>query len=169
MNSKKLGKLVFTGLFAAMICVTTAFILHIPAANGYIHIGDSIIYIAACILPLPYGVAAAGIGGAMADLISGYPIYIIPTLVIKSLNALCFYVLGKHEKMLCFKTVTASDVSCIVTVVGYYAAAVILYGNPAAQFFNTVPANIIQGAASGALFCAAAFMLDKTPIRLGFK
>ena len=44
MNSKKLGKLVFTGLFAAMICVTTAFILHIPAANGYIHIGDSIIY-----------------------------------------------------------------------------------------------------------------------------
>lgn len=63
MNSKKLGKLVFTGLFAAMICVTTAFILHIPAANGYIHIGDSIIYIAACILPLPYGVAAAGIGG----------------------------------------------------------------------------------------------------------
>ena len=136
MNSKKLGKLVFTGLFAAMICVTTAFILHIPAANGYIHIGDSIIYIAACILPLPYGVAAAGIGGAMADLISGYPIYIIPTLVIKSLNALCFYVLGKHEKMLCFKT---------------------------------VPANIIQGAASGALFCAAAFMLDKTPIRLGFK
>ena len=118
---------------------------------------------------MPYGVAAAGIGGAMADLISGYPIYIIPTLVIKSLNALCFYVLGKHEKMLCFKTVTASAVSCIVTVVGYYAAAVILYGNPAAQFFNTVPANIIQGTASGALFCAAAFMLDKTPIRLGFK
>lgn len=169
MNSKRLVKLVFTGLFSAMICVTTAFILHIPLANGYIHIGDSIIYIAACILPMPYGIAAAGIGGAMADLVSGYPIYVIPTLIIKSLNALCFYVFGKHKKMLCLKTVASASISCIITVLGYYTAAVVLYGNPSAQFLNTVPANILQGLASGAIFCAAAFMLEKAPVRLSVK
>ena len=27
----------YTGLFAAIICLTTAFLLHIPVGNGYIH------------------------------------------------------------------------------------------------------------------------------------
>ncbi|MCM1225879.1 MAG: TIGR04002 family protein [Clostridium sp.] len=165
MKNKKIMNMVMTGLFAAMICVTTAYIMHIPAPNGYIHLGDVFIYAAACILPMPYGIAAAGIGGAMADLVSGYPVYVIPTLIIKSLNALCFYAFGRREKLLCWKTITASAVSCAVTIIGYYIAAVILYGNPAAQIVNTIPSNAVQGIASGVIFCAAAYSMDKTKIK----
>lgn len=165
MRNKKILNMVMTGLFAAMICVTTAYIMHIPTPNGYIHLGDAIIYTAACLLPMPYGIAAAGIGGAMADFISGYPIYIIPTLIIKSLNAACFYAVGKHSKMFCAKTVTASVISCLVTIAGYYIAAVILYGNPTAQIVNTIPSNAVQGIASGAIFCAGAYAADKTKIK----
>ena len=93
-KEKKLRNMVYTGLFAALICLTTAFILHIPVGNGYIHLGDSFIYLAACMLPMPYGILAAAIGGSMADLLSGYAIYAIPTAIIKSMLAGCFYSMG---------------------------------------------------------------------------
>lgn len=77
-KESRLRHMVLTGLFAALICLTTAFILHIPVGNGYIHLGDSFIYLAACVLPMPYGIIAAALGGSMADLLSGYAIYALP-------------------------------------------------------------------------------------------
>mgnify|MGYP000456498912 CR=1 FL=1 len=55
MNSQ-VKKLTFTALMAAMITIFTAYICHIPVGQngGYIHFGDSLIYIAACLLPWPY-------------------------------------------------------------------------------------------------------------------
>ena len=48
MNSQ-VKKLTFTALMAAMITIFTAYICHIPVGQngGYIHFGDSLIYIAA--------------------------------------------------------------------------------------------------------------------------
>lgn len=74
---------------AALVTVTTAFI-KIPSMFGYSHAGDSMIYLAASILPGPYGIIASSIGGALADLISGYPQWAIPTAIIKAFNAVPF-------------------------------------------------------------------------------
>ena len=53
--SSKTRTLVSASLFATLICVTTAYFLHIPVANaGYAHIGDAFIYLAAVLLPTPY-------------------------------------------------------------------------------------------------------------------
>ena len=59
------ARMTLTGLFAAMITLMTAYICHIPygANGGYIHFGDALIYIAAVLLPRPYALAAAAIGG----------------------------------------------------------------------------------------------------------
>lgn len=59
MNSQ-VKKLTFTALMAAMITIFTAYICHIPVGQngGYIHFGDSLIYIAACLLPWPYAMTA---------------------------------------------------------------------------------------------------------------
>ena len=47
-------------LFAAAIAVMTAYMFHIPIpTGGYIHLGDALIYLAACLLPAPYAAAAA--------------------------------------------------------------------------------------------------------------
>ena len=70
-----------TAMCAALVTVTTAFI-KIPSMFGYSHAGDSMIYLAASILPGPYGIIASSIGGALADLISGYPQWAIPTAII---------------------------------------------------------------------------------------
>ena len=58
--------LTMTGLMAALITIMTAYICHIPVGvnGGYIHFGDSLIYLAAVLLPRPYALAAAAIGGA---------------------------------------------------------------------------------------------------------
>lgn len=56
--------LVKAAVFAALIAVMTAYIKFNTGINdGYLHFGDSMIYLAACILPLPYAMAAAAIGG----------------------------------------------------------------------------------------------------------
>ena len=66
------SKIVTAGLFAAMITIMTAYICHIPygANGGYIHFGDTLIYLAAVLLPRPYALAAAAIGGGMADMLT---------------------------------------------------------------------------------------------------
>ena len=66
-DSKYNVKLIaITAMCAALITVTTAFI-KIPSPLGYSHAGDSMIYLAASILPGPFGIIASSIGGALAD------------------------------------------------------------------------------------------------------
>ena len=71
-NKNSVFYMVLASLFAALIAVFTAFIFRIPikigANSAYIHFGDAFIFLAASILPTPYAVAAAGIGGALGDL-----------------------------------------------------------------------------------------------------
>ncbi len=81
-----------TAMFASLIIVTTAYI-KIPAPLGYTHVGDSMIYLSAAILPGPFGFFAAAIGGAMADLLAGYPHWALPTAIIKTLNVLPFFLI----------------------------------------------------------------------------
>ena len=71
-NNRPAALITVTGLFAAMIALMTAYIFHIPygANGGYIHFGDALIYIAAILLPRPYALAAAAIGGGLADLMT---------------------------------------------------------------------------------------------------
>lgn len=160
MKSTKIKTMAYTAAFAAMICITTAYILHIPVGNGYIHIGDGIIYLAASILPFPFGLAAGAIGGGLADLLSGYLPYVIPTMIIKSLNASCFYIGSKGSKLFTKKAVMMSVISGCVTTVGYYIVSIILYGNPVAQIATLIP-NVIQAVGSSVLFCILALALDK--------
>ena len=64
---RKLHLLVISALFAAAIAVMTAYLLHIPIpTGGYIHVGDALIYLAACLLPAPYAVGAAMVGAGLA-------------------------------------------------------------------------------------------------------
>ena len=67
-DSEHIKYAAITAMFAALITVTTAYI-KIPAPLGYAHAGDSMIYLAASVLPGPLGFAAAAIGGGLADLL----------------------------------------------------------------------------------------------------
>ncbi len=134
-TSEKIRLLAMTAVCAALIAVVTSFI-RIPAAhNGYTHAGDSMIYLASCILPPQWSVAAASIGGFMADILAGAPNWAIPTAIIKACNTLpfiaCRYFLKKYNKddrILHPANIAMLIPTSCVTVIGYFLAEGLMYG-----------------------------------------
>ena len=96
-HSKHTLHIVIAAMFAAMIAVMTAFVQIKTPTGGYVHLGDSMIYLTASFLPLPFAVAASAIGGGIADLLV-YPETIVYTVIIKAVNAVFFS--SKSEKLL---------------------------------------------------------------------
>jgi uncharacterized membrane protein len=86
LDSNQIRKLAYTGLMTALVLISTwAIKIPVPFTDGYIHLGDSMIFIAAILLGWKYGAFAAGVGSALADIIGGYAHWAIPTLIIKAL------------------------------------------------------------------------------------
>lgn len=84
MDRKETKKLTFCGLMIALVFVSTFSIqIPVPFTQGYIHAGDSMIFVAALLLGWKYGALAGGLGSALADIIS-YPHWAIPTFIIKT-------------------------------------------------------------------------------------
>ncbi|MGN0537328.1 MAG: TIGR04002 family protein [Acutalibacteraceae bacterium] len=167
-TQEQIKNIVLTALFAAMIYVLTAF-LKIPTATGYIHIGDSMIYLAAAILPMPYAMAAGAVGAGLSDYLSGYLIWVLPTMIIKALTAMCFT--RKSEKIICVRNIIGIIGALVLCVGGYYLAGGILENNfisPLAE----MPTNAIQALASAFLFVVLGFALDKMSFKtkvLGYR
>ena len=87
MKNDNLFRIVLTAMFAALVCVSTI-VIQIPSpVGGYVNLGDALVLMSAFLLGPIYGGAAAGIGSALADLITGYAYYAPGTLVIKLLIA----------------------------------------------------------------------------------
>lgn len=151
--------LTVSAMFAAMITVTTAYLFHIPmgANGGYLHFGDGFIYLAACFLPAPYAMGAAAIGGGLADLLSGAPIWVLPTMIIKPLTAVWFTNKGP---LFCRRNLFALVLAGLTSNCGYYLAEVIFSGSWLAPL-ATQWGGLIQSAGSGVVFIAVALALDK--------
>lgn len=163
-NKKSLFKITYTAIFTAIIILATSVIkFSTGLGEGYIHLGDSIIYLTACVLPFPYCLVASALGGALADILSGYAIWSIPTMIIKTLNALPFAIICrkyKLNKILCKQTIFVTILSGIVTIFGYFIAECILYSVTSATL--SLLGNTIQAVASGIIFIIMATALDKT-------
>ena len=145
-NVQHVKKIVLIALFAAITCVFT--MIHIfPSPNGYVHIGDCIVLLSGFLLGPIAGGVAGGVGSALADLIGGYPIYIIPTLIIKFFMAfLAAYIVKCFSKMnLTFiGKLLGGIVAEVVMVLGYYIFDALIYSGFIGAF-ATVPGNLFQG------------------------
>lgn len=164
MNSHS-KKLVITALFAALTCVATMAIrIPTPGTGGYIHPGDAIVILSGIILGPGYGLLAAGIGSALADLLGGYLIYVPITFVIKgSVAFICGAIYHKltdrqaqhliqnHSSAPSENTRKRRHLALILCglsdtvfiVCGYFLCEVPLYGVAAAA--ASAPANLLQG------------------------
>lgn len=162
-------KIVLTGLLAAMVAVATGLLPFNIVGGGYIHLGDTVIYLAAALLPMPYAMAAAAIGAGVADLLVA-PMWAPFTVVIKALMVLAFT--SKKERFLCGRNALATVISGVVCVVGYFGAEMMilcLSGSSLGAAFGasllSAPFNGIQAVASCICFLVLAAALD----RLQFK
>jgi len=87
MEEKRLGttSLVLSAALAAAVFVATVVVrIPIPATGGYLNFGDAVIILAALLFGPLVGAIAGGVGACAADLV-GFPVFAVPTLVIKGL------------------------------------------------------------------------------------
>lgn len=144
----KLRKIVMAALFAAFACVATMSIrIPTPGTGGYIHPGDAVVILAGVILGPGWGLLAAGIGSALADLIGGYFIYVPITFAVKGAVAftagMLYKRIGKSPKSRLAAVVLGGVGDIILVAGGYFLCECPLYGVAASA--ASVPANLIQG------------------------
>ena len=150
MKKQSVKKITFTALFAALIAVMTAFIKMPTGINeGYLHFGDSMIYLAGCLLG-PWAALAAAI--------------------IKALNAVPFIVASHFylknkgkQKIVNWYTVPMVIVSGLITIFGYLLAEGLMYSFPSA--WTSVPFSIIQAVGSAIVFIILGCALDAVKIQ----
>ena len=164
-KNNKVKRVCITGLMAALVCVATAFIKMPTGINsGYLHFGDSMIYLAGCLLG-PWASLAAAIGGALADVISGAPQWAPATAVIKALNAVPFILVCRNtnHKIITKWTVPMTIVSGLITIGGYLLAEGVMYSFPTA--ITSVPFSCIQAVGSAIVVIIVGAVLDKIKIQ----
>ena len=167
MKQDSLSKLVMAALFAALTCIATLVIqLRVTPTGGYVNLGDCLVLLCAWLLAPVYGMAAAGIGSMMADIISGYAVYAPATLVIKAVMAALaaglYRLLGRRGGWTFAVCGAAAEVPMVL---GYWLFDALLasFGDRSfslalAGAAAGIPGNLVQatfGAAASALLAAA--------------
>lgn len=153
METEKIKKLTVTALFMAMCCVSTMF-LSVPSVGGYTNLGDAFVLLGAMLLGPWYGLAAGGIGSALADLLTGYAYYAPGTLIIKGLVALIVGLFVRKLPLGKLHPMAGAAVGAVLgelwMVAGYWLYKSLILNN-AAGALTSVPKNLIQAAAGVAL------------------
>lgn len=160
---KKIKYMSLTGIFAALITLMTAYICHIPIGinGGYVHFGDAFIYLAAALLPRPYALAAAAIGGGLADLLTA-PMWAPATILIKMAVALLFT--DKEVHVINIKNVMSTIWAYLISGVGYYLAEWLMFEN-GAVFAVTMAQTAVQSVGSAVVFIVLGLALDRAGVK----
>lgn len=133
LTNNKVKRLAFGALATAMICISTMF--HIPIPLGYMHLGNVFILVCGFLFPWDISLFAAGFGSAMADLLSGYPQWILPTLFIKCIMGAAvswsFAPAGPIDRPAPFslRSIFAVIVGILIMILGYTIAGSLLYAS----------------------------------------
>ena len=130
MKNVSVKQLTLAGVLAALVFVLTYLPkVPVPVTGGYIHLGDGAIFLSVLLLG-PLGIPAAAVGSGLSDLIGGYMVYVIPTVIIKGLVALIAWKL--YRKGSWVSAVIAFVIAEAIMVLGYFAFEAVMYGVAAA-------------------------------------
>ena len=147
MKNLSVKKLTMAGVMAALVFVMTYIPkVPVPITGGYVHLGDGAIFLSTLLLG-PLGIPAAAIGSGLSDILGGYMVYAIPTILIKGVVALVAWKLWKEGSWL--RAALAFVLAEIAMVAGYFAFEAVMFG--AAAAWGAVGPNCIQGIAGVAL------------------
>ena len=138
-------ELVFTALMTALVFVAT-YLPHIPIPLGYAHLGDAVIFLLALLAPRRAMLVAACIGSAFADLLGGFAIWIVPTLIIKFVMAEIVYRIGRRGPAIAPRAciIAALLLSSLWMAAAYTLAGAVLYASLPAALAST-PGLLMEG------------------------
>ena len=162
MEKDKTSKVVLTALMMCLIILATMLIkVPIPFTQGYVNLGDAMIFLSVLILGWKYGIVAAGVGSMLGDIIGGAAAWAPWTLVIKGGMALIMgaCLKGGDSKL---KEVIGMILAGAFMVAGYYVAEGVMYGNWVAAAIG-IPWNIGQFTVGMVIAEILSAALQKTP------
>ncbi len=161
-------QLSFTALFATLCCVSTLVITIPLPSSGFFNTGDVFVLLSGWCLGPVYGVAAAAIGSALADIMAGYALYAPATFVIKGLVAFIAYMVAfflkkliKKERLDFISRALSALVGEGIMVLGYFLFESILY-----TFAGAIP-NLLGNALQGVccLLLSTVLIVSLRPIK----
>ena len=176
-TSDKTNTIVMTAMMMCLVLVTT-YTFKIPTPfQGYVHLGDAMIFLSVLIVGKKYGAVAAAFGSALANLLGGYVAFAPWTFVINGLMAIVMglfidAMVHRNKASLRIAGVPLIEIigmiiAGLVMVLGYGVADAVLAGNIMTGILS-MPANCGQFAAGVVIASILAAALYKTPARKYF-
>lgn len=156
-------KMCITALATAIICLATM-IIQIPIPLGYAHLGDSCIILISLLFGWKIGLFAGGVGSALADLLGGFPQWVLPTLIIKCIMGAVIALIGYNKKRFTvsgFRTTIGMFAGLVEMIAGYVIAGSILSGSIAAGMAQ-IPGLALKAVVNVCVFYVVGFAISKT-------
>ena len=150
-----------TALCTAIVFLMT-FVPRIPIPLGYAHLGDAVIFLLILVLPKRPAAVAAAVGSAFSDMAGGFPVWIVPTLIIKWIMVeivFLFWPKAGGSAFAAVRAVAGFVASAVWMVLSYAAFGAALYGSLAAGV-SMVPGLICEGVVN-VVVAGGAFLLLK--------
>ncbi len=148
-------KVAIAGVMASLVAVMTLLItIPVPATQGYINLGDTMVMLSGLLFGPIIGGVAGGVGSAVADVVSGYASWAPYTLIIKGIEGVIAGLTVKITPRFSGPLRKAMEVLILLIaglemVFGYFLVETLLYGVGAA--LAELPGNLFQ-AVSGIIF-----------------
>jgi uncharacterized membrane protein len=134
-------QLALSAVMAALVFVATM-IIRIPNwMGGYFNFGDVLIFVSALTFDPLVGGFAGGVGSALADVV-GFPVFAIPTLVIKGIEGLLAGLITNRKSI--YRDILAVIVAGVEMVLGYFLVEYYALGWTFEMALSEIPLNIVQ-------------------------
>ncbi|MBQ6456368.1 MAG: ECF transporter S component [Mogibacterium sp.] len=142
------GRMVVSSLMICLVLLgTVLFRIPVPMTQGYVHLGDAMIFIGVMLLGRKQGAVSAALGSVLGDILGGYAFWAPWTFVIKFAMAYTAGYLidksavpGSHgeaaSRRLTAPAVVAMAAGGLVMCAGYLIAERIMYGSWAAALIG---------------------------------
>lgn len=152
---------------AIAICFifTLTYLIKIPyfGGNGYFNFSDTLIIYFSLVLNPIVSIVASCIGSALADLASGYAIFILPTILAKGLESLAVILLFKFLKNKKVLKYLVFIVPPLLMVIIYFVSYIIIFGINYAMMSSIY--DLIQSISAMLLSFALVKIISHIPLK----
>ena len=142
----------------ALVAVSTLLIRIPNPMGGYFNLGDVMVFVSALTFGPIDGGFSGGLGSAIADIV-GFPLFAIPTLIIKGLEGLIAGLLTNKKQV--YRDIIAVVIAGVEMVVGYFIVEWLVLQWGLVSALAEVPANIGQIVIGGIIGIPIAYLLRR--------
>lgn len=156
-TQKAVVKISLIAVMSALVTVGTMLVQIPNTMGGYFNVGDVMIFVTALTFGPLIGGVAGGLGSAISDMLLAFPVFALPTLVIKGLEGFLAGLITNKKNV--YRDVLAVIVAGAEMVTGYFIAEIFIMGLGGA--IGEILLNIAQVSIGGIVGVPIALVLRR--------